>query len=223
MNRLIICTDPAPYDPQTKNYRRQLDAETRTIEVVTDQDHIWLIRADLYPDLIRRFGPRKLAHIHDLMDLSRRWAETLDDWIGFMNADLILTPKFFATIQDLEHTEVVMVSRTDIDHIDDDPEVTGEKLMDGSTDALFVRLGVWNEMGDNYPDYILGEPAWGYGARSWARRNNLEVKNLSSHECLHVRHYGEWKRTQGKGKGYWYNRKLYIEYVRGQKPYHPTI
>lgn len=165
--------------------------ELAWLMVVTDEISEHEARALQHPFVCPRIaGYRKLPYVKDLLDLGT-WIGT--PWIGFFNSDIILTLKFWDTFKKKEEEEeVFLTKRTDIDHVDQDPK-EGARLLDDSTDGIVIRREVWLRLRDTYPDFVVGEPGWGYCTNLWVKRHGLKVHQLRNHECLHVRHEGLWK------------------------------
>lgn len=164
--------------------------------------------ADLYPprDSFDVTGERHLPYVKDLLDF-----DITSRWVGLMNSDIILTPKFKETWFKSK-ADVLLTKRTDIGALGEEPSLDN-RLMDHSTDGILIKRAVWNRYRDDYPDYILGLAGWGYGTNLWARANSLRIEQMANHECLHVTHLKAAAKYPAGGKGRKINMKLYNNYA----------
>lgn len=169
---------------------------------------------------LERFG-RPLPFVRDLLDRAdyegewedkREWSG--DYWIGTFNSDIVVTPRLIELVSENSVAESIHVHRTDVDDLE---TRRNAKVDVASVDGWLIKNSLWEVLwrGEcSYPDFMLGEPGWGYGTTVWAASQKLRMFHLNKPlACLHVRHRGEWKKGNGRLPGTVYCQGLYKNLV----------
>jgi len=139
------------------------------------------------------FGDRCLPFVTDLMDCAKN-GSSASDWIGVLNTDILVSPKFFEAIERLsEDTDVILVHRTDIDHINMPPEEGIKVNRRRCADGFFTRSRFWEEHGHLWSGFVLGAPWWDTWSIWFCNTMQISVQRFQDHECLHVNHPRKWR------------------------------
>jgi hypothetical protein len=163
-------------------------------------------------------GALHLPYVQDMIDGARTLANVLHgrvrvgDWIGFINNDNIVTPKFFSHFQNTD-ANCLMVRVSDIQAQPvpgSGPLLLRRRHNPYSLDGLFIRGTARDAFWETYPDYVLGD-GWDPGTVQWAQRHegeDIKGKFIDDDSCLHVVHGG----SPARGK-----------VVKKSKTYEPTV
>ena len=134
-------------------------------------------------------GALHLPYIRELMLISTHQTAT---WIGFINNDNIVTPRFFEHFEETDK-ECLMVRVSDIKAL---PTPGGgpwgpiKRQNPYSLDGLFVRGEARQVFWDTYPDFILGD-AWDPATVQWAGRHlGPRAGFIDDDAVLHLVHGG---------------------------------
>ena len=139
-------------------------------------------------------GSRHLPFIQEIMDKTLITAENENQWIGFLNSDVLVTNALFEALN--KDNDIVLPVVTDIDHIDHletGPfhKRPGDPANPMCCDGVFMRASIWMDNRDKVPDYVLGECYWDAGyLRHFGGMPKAVI--LDNGECLHVKHKGGW-------------------------------
>jgi hypothetical protein len=135
---------------------------------------------------------RRLPYMHDMLDVATSGlADT--DWGGILNSDIVVTQEFFDIFDRIgDDIQAVICHRTDVLHLDTDPEQGMKVNQQTCTDGVLVRAGLWRERKGELPGYVLGEPYWDTGFIFWTKLKKIPTFHMGNHELLHVRHGRQW-------------------------------
>jgi len=143
----------------------------------------------LHGILTKKVGNRNLPFVGDIMDHARSMAED-DDWIGFLNSDVIPTQRFIDRIRSSDK-KFVMCNVTDIDEYG--AGVRYRPPRGGSIDGVFTKSSTWGDIRVSVPDLVLGSRAWDTAFVLWSFRHLDSSEWFLQSECLHILHgYEHW-------------------------------
>lgn len=150
-------------------------------------------------------GGRRLPFMRDMFDVATKGVPK-DGWGGLLNSDIVVTEAFFDLFERVsDEIQAIICHRTDVLHLDTDPD-QGQKVNQKTcTDGVFVRGDLWAKHRNELPDYILGEPYWDTGFIFWSKIAKIPTFHMGNHELLHVRHGRFWSY---KSPGCTYNSQL---------------
>ena len=167
-------------------------------------------------------GDRHLPFIKEILDQTLVRSLEPEQWIGFLNSDVIVTDALFEALNTENHIVLPVVTDIDhIDHLETGPfhKRPGDPDNPMCCDGVFMRAGIWTDNRDKIPDYVLGECYWDAGyLRHFGKMPKAVI--LDNGECLHVKHKGGWdtgnvdwsaKPPTGFSITGEYNQRLYFE------------
>lgn len=134
--------------------------------------------------LPRSIGRRNLPYIHDLLDHAHALAAD-DDWIGFLNSDIVPTQQFIDRIK-ASDKRFVMCNVTDTNK--HGRSVRFRPARGGSIDGVFMRPATWGEIRATVPLLVLGSRAWDTAFVLWSFEHMDSSDWFQPGECAHVLH-----------------------------------
>lgn len=212
---ISICISLADHnDPQQKarqdRARKSWDACHQNGLRLPAISVLFLHDNDLRRTGLERFG-RPLPFVRDLIDRADYEGEWSGDyWIGTFNSDIVVTPRLIELVAENSVAESIHIHRTDVDDL---TSRSNAEVDVASVDGWLLRNSLWEVLwrGEcSYPDFMLGEPGWGYATTVWAASQKLTAYHLNEpFACMHVRHSGEWKKGPSKRPSRTYCQGLY--------------
>jgi len=159
-------------------------------------------------------GHRQLPFIKEMIETVLESSGI--QWIGFINSDILVTPKLSKMIESLgpyspvPTIQAVIAHRTDVDSFVHTP--VDRDILHNGVDTFFMRRLTWRLMISDYPNWVLGEPGWGQGTVKWCQLHGIPFKSLKGHETLHERHDAYWKKRATPATAH--NQDLYRQVCR---------
>ena len=134
-------------------------------------------------------GERRLPFMKDILDLHGA------TYIGFLNSDIVVTPEFFTDVERMldELVSLIIIHRTDVRHLDADPQQGRKVEPRRSCDGLIIQRSAWEAKKSQVPDFLLGAPWWDTAMIWWAMKSRLLTAHLHEHQCLHQLHERHWR------------------------------
>lgn len=156
---------------------------------------------------------RHLTYVRDLLEAAM---DNLNGrgFAGFLNSDIIVTPRFFELMEHAfkEKVDTVVVHRADL---------IGDSIQQvhNYVDGFFVDRSAWDlvwEASPEFPDMLAGEPGWGDMTMVWASTHKLSRFHMKDCAVLHQQHKAYWKQCRRgiKTSGYIHNRELHHSFTR---------
>lgn len=167
MTKIVLTVCEAPFTGAA--LERQNDAKRLTAAARPEWCDIHYVRVK--PDggcIERAAGPRNLPYLKDLMDYSASLSTSPDDYIGFMNSDIILAKTFFDSVKKYEAIHhVFFLKVVDIPSVEE-LYVQRPRPYPYTVDAFLIRASLWAKDRYTCPDFVLAEPYWDPGIIFWS-------------------------------------------------------
>lgn len=233
MARVRLVIDWAPYGPgssaelsQKRAVGHLLREAPDWIEIVVGSMGGTIGGSHAWPrDGHGEASTKHVPYIRDILDYAcfgKGTGASDVELAGFLNSDIIVTPKFFTALKYAldTHAGTVLCSRTDCS-ITRFRQFWGHRciarlhgkrvLARVSTDGVFMKPVTWRRCREVMPDFVIGEPYWDTAYIYWAHHMGKEhYVHMREDECVHLRHGGNWDFTTDGAKR---ARMLYNSFV----------
>ncbi len=155
--------------------------------------------------------PSRKPFIKDLYNLALDRASP-SDWLLYTNTDCAIDPQLYQHLRSLSVTAVEYMRQD----VDGDPATLDElfsnrnKIYTIGLDGLALRAGLWAEIGEHLPDFLIGEPHWDTTYSGILRRI---IPVWRDQQLLyHPRHQPVWNMKQPTPGGQ-HNHMLFVDAV----------
>jgi len=141
--------------------------------------------------------------VYNLMECGcASWYEDLqdDDYIGFINNDILLKPSFWDFVVECAARNVESITMPVVDIHDDqdlDFHLGVPRPNPKSIDGWLVQRAVWPAIAKVLEPYIIGVPFWDPAALDIVEHLDLKSEKAPSFTTFHVLHKSTWHGERG--------------------------